>query len=286
MARRRKNDADGIMAIASLAGLLFFCFIVSPASRQIILAAGYLLMILLGLSFAGLVGFICYWQVRRSQRAKEDGTLRTFSMDTLEVVETKHEAHSRIPAMQKEQTLSATSDLIAQLRSIDWFQFEKVVALMYRKQGYAVTRRGGANADGGIDLIIEKDGVRKAVQCKQWKTWNVGVKAVREFVGALAIAEIQSGVFVTLGGYSGQAKQLADERGIEMLNEVGLARSLESTDAKYDPEVLEILRNKRKYCPKCESEKVLRTARKGENPGDQFWGCSAYPRCHYTMRDS
>jgi hypothetical protein len=32
--------------------------------------------------------------------------------------------------------------------------------LNYRKQGYAVTRRGGANADGGIGLVIEMNGRR------------------------------------------------------------------------------------------------------------------------------
>src|SRR5208282_420034 len=66
----------------------------------------------------------------------------------------------------------STPDLIQQLRSIDWFQFEKLVALVYRRLGYTVTRWGGANPDGGIDLVIEKDDQRSAVQCKQWKTWN------------------------------------------------------------------------------------------------------------------
>jgi hypothetical protein len=61
------------------------------------------------------------------------------------------------------------ADLIEQLRSIDWFQFEKFVALVYRKLGYAVARNGGANPDGGIDLVIEKNGQKSAVQCKQWK---------------------------------------------------------------------------------------------------------------------
>src|ERR1019366_4149164 len=87
----------------------------------------------------------------------------------------------------------STIDLVQQLRSIDWFQFEQLVALVYRKQGYAVSRRGGANADGGIDLVIEKNGTRTAVQCKHWKTWNVGVKVVRDFLGALTDASIQRG---------------------------------------------------------------------------------------------
>jgi hypothetical protein len=32
-------------------------------------------------------------------------------------------------------------------------------------------------------------------------------------------------------------------------------------------------------CPKCGSEMVLRTAKKGNNEGQQFWGCSNFPRC-------
>ena len=40
-------------------------------------------------------------------------------------------------------TPATTAALIEELRAIDWFQFEKLVALVYRKVGYAVTRRGG-----------------------------------------------------------------------------------------------------------------------------------------------
>jgi hypothetical protein len=35
-------------------------------------------------------------------------------------------------------------------------------------------------------------------------------------------------------------------------------------------------------CPTCGGELVLRTASRGANRGNQFWGCSAYPRCRYT----
>ncbi len=176
-----------------------------------------------------------------------------------------------------------TGDLIEQLRAIDWFQFEKVVAVVYRKQGYTVSRRGGANPDGGIDLIISKDGETKAVQCKQWKTWNIGVKSVREFLGALTDARIQKGIFITLRGYTGEAKQLADKHGIKIVNETDLATMLAANDVRFDGEVQETLRDLRKFCPKCEREMVRRTARKGLVTGNQFWGCSAYPRCRFTM---
>lgn len=33
------------------------------------------------------------------------------------------------------------------------------------------------------------------------------------------------------------------------------------------------------YCPDCQSPMVIRTNRKGFNPGSKFWGCTQYPRC-------
>lgn len=35
-------------------------------------------------------------------------------------------------------------------------------------------------------------------------------------------------------------------------------------------------------CPKCGSTMVLRTAARGQHKGNQFWGCSDYPRCKGT----
>ena len=34
-------------------------------------------------------------------------------------------------------------------------------------------------------------------------------------------------------------------------------------------------------CPRCGSKLILRTARKGPNEGNQFYGCSAFPKCRY-----
>ncbi len=37
----------------------------------------------------------------------------------------------------------------------------------------------------------------------------------------------------------------------------------------------------KRYCPRCNSELVLRTAKRGDNQGKQFWGCKAFPKCRY-----
>lgn len=41
-----------------------------------------------------------------------------------------------------------------------------------------------------------------------------------------------------------------------------------------------------KICPKCGAVLVLRTAKKGKNAGKQFYGCSNYPKCRYTIEFS
>ncbi len=38
-----------------------------------------------------------------------------------------------------------------------------------------------------------------------------------------------------------------------------------------------------KICPRCGSELVLRTAKKGTNAGNQFYGCSRFPKCRFIQ---
>ena len=52
------------------------------------------------------------------------------------------------------------------LRRLDWFQFEKLVAAIYRGYGDSVERLGGAHPDGGVDLIVTAKTGRFVVQCK------------------------------------------------------------------------------------------------------------------------
>src|ERR1035437_4260822 len=271
MARRRRNrELDIAQGVAKLIALIVIGAIFVPPIRQMLLGLG---VFVVGAGFLAVVVGLGVVLIRRSEKKP------LFDATPLTTFSTTLPPPATLPE-HKPQTAAA---LIEQLRSIDWFQFEQLVALVYRKQGYAVSRRGGANPDGGIDLVIEKNGTRTAIQCKHWKTWNVGVKAVREFLGALTDAGIQRGLFITLGGYTEDAKRLADKHGIEVVNETGLAGMFEATDARFDPAALEILRDDWKMCPKCEREMVLRTASKGPGAGKEFWGCSGYPKCRFTM---
>jgi restriction system protein len=162
--------------------------------------------------------------------------------------------------------------------ALDWFQFEKLVAIALTYRGWQVERRGGAHADGGIDLVARKIGEPDmAVQCEHWKAWNLGVATVREFFGAMQHAGIARGMVIASKGYTDQAAELARQHEISLLDKSGLVRLLEETDCRFAPDVQALLNDPTKYCPRCESPMVMRN---GSTP---FWGCSRYPACRCTV---
>jgi hypothetical protein len=143
---------------------------------------------------------------------------------------------------------------------------------------------GGAQADGGIDLVLDPGTEPVAVQCKHWKTWQVGIKAIREFLGALTAAGMKEGIFVALGKFTPDAATLATRHGIRLVDAADLADLVRCAGVATDPDFTRALADPRKYCPKCERALMLRTATKGMNLGAQFWGCSGYPRCRFILR--
>jgi restriction system protein len=53
------------------------------------------------------------------------------------------------------------------IRALHWQEFEQLVGEAFRRQGYRVAERGGAAPDGGVDLVLLKDGKKTVVQCKR-----------------------------------------------------------------------------------------------------------------------
>ncbi len=244
-----------------LVGMIVLLNVFTPEVRL----PTFVLAIIVVIAFVGFAVYRSAPRLQRSENAQSD-TDRPAS-----------------PVKRRESLPETAPARVEKLRSIDWFHFERLVGLVYSKLGYTVNVRGGANPDGGIDLVMEKNGQCVAVQCKHWKTWNVGVRAMREFLGALTDAGIPKGIFITLGGYTGDAKQLAEKHGIEIINETDMDQMMEQAGSRFDPEVQALLSDTRKFCPKCEKERVLRTAKKGRGEGQEFWGCSAVARCRFTM---
>ena len=66
----------------------------------------------------------------------------------------------------------------------------------------------------------------------------------------------------------------------ELVNEVGTTEGPQ-IEKVIEPDPDAASSENELICPRCGSTLVLRTAKKGDNAGNQFYGCSAFPKCRY-----
>jgi restriction system protein len=169
---------------------------------------------------------------------------------------------------------------IESIRSLSWQQFERLMGEAYRRLGYEV-RMTSRGADGGVDLILLRDGDTTHVQCKRWKTKVVGVELVRQLKGAMATAGVTSGVFVSSGRFTTDAARFAGQAGISLVDGPKLARLVSGLKARPGP-VAAASEATHPGCPKCGGPMVRRTAKRGQFSGTDFLGCNQYPICTGT----
>lgn len=103
------------------------------------------------------------------------------------------------------------------LESMSWREFEDLAAETFRRKGFRVIERGGKGPDGGVDLELWAGNDKYLVQCKQWKTYKVGVATVRELYGVMAAEGAVGGFVVTSGAFTHDAKRFAEGRSIELV---------------------------------------------------------------------
>jgi restriction system protein len=158
------------------------------------------------------------------------------------------------------------------LGEIDWYQFEKFCGALLRSEGFRVERKGGAQPDGGVDLICEKDAVTTLVQCKHWRTWTVQEKVIRELLGSMTHFQAKRGALYTLKGWTRPAEAFAAQHDIILVDAAQLARRAKA--GLSDQDLSTLLNSREHHCPKCESPMIWKTGN-----FSPFWGCSTFPRC-------
>jgi len=279
--RRRKSDLDGIIrAVVALVALGAGCLFLNgysggksigtSATGPLAALSGLVWMtvtVLLIVALAFGVIFLVWkvvnpkprWDLQKPSAA--EGSSSTAEQD------------------EHEKTL----DVRGYLDKLDWFQLEKLVAVLFEQSNYRVESRGGAHPDGGIDLIVVTEGTRVAVQCKKWATWKCGVAVVRELMGAMVHEGISQGILVARE-VTNEAQKLAEKHAIGIIDREKLVTWIEDLKANGNQSVLSALENPEKRCPKCGAGMVLRTASKGRGAGNEFWGCSTFPRCRGIIR--
>lgn len=285
MARRRRSDGfDRTEAIIKvvLLGFVLLTLAVGGATGLVKTFQGLVSLVmfavvaLLALGAVYLVvrfGFR-QWQLRRSPGDGNPAQSGGQDLDADSRHRRDREASDVTPQVNDESAvhLWTNAKIQAALGEIDWYQFEKYCAALLCREGFDVERKGGAQPDGGVDLIASRDGERMLVQCKHWRTWVVQEKVVREMLGSMAHFQATRGSIYTLKGWTKPAAEFARQHRITLADADDLAHrglaclEADQLDRHLNPRV--------RHCPKCEAEMVFRTGN-----FTSFWGCSTYPRC-------
>lgn len=173
------------------------------------------------------------------------------------------------------------------LRATPWKDFEYLVAEAYRRRGFNVDYSLGKGGDGGVDLVLRKDGRKSLVQCKQWKVFSVGRPVLQQMFGIMTAEGADEAIIVTSGRFTDEARAFASGKPIQLLDGPNLLELVRSVQARREVALNEETKPAQAptppRCPRCGKEMILRTARSGNQAGGKFWGCQSYPACKGTL---
>lgn len=118
------------------------------------------------------------------------------------------------------------SYLNSQINEKWWFdlspkEFENEVALWFGRQGY-IAKTTTYVGDGGVDVVLEKQGEKIYVQCKHYNS-PVGVAVLRELFGVVKSDNVSAGILVCLVNPTKGAQDFAQNNGIRVITAKELA---------------------------------------------------------------
>lgn len=182
------------------------------------------------------------------------------------------------------------------IRAMSWREFEMLCGEAFRRKGYRVVENGLGGADGGVDLIVRKNGETGLVQCKRWRNSKVGIKEIREIYGIVAAEHADRGIFITSATYTNAAANFAEGKPLDLIDGPALLDFVREVQNQHPCKVADepsapmqteaATPASHPVCPKCGNSMVLRTAQRGRNAGSQFWGCSNFPKCRGVLASS
>ncbi len=178
------------------------------------------------------------------------------------------------------------------LRDMTWKELELLVGEAYRQQGYWVEEKGGSGPDGGVDVVLRRNGETTLVQCKQWRKHSVSVTIARELYGVMASKRASGGIVVTCGDFTPDALAFARGKPLELVDGKALlelvrqvqGRAAPAQEIPQTPQLVNDASPAPPLCPRCSQPMLKRTARSGANAGSEFWGCPSFPRCRGTRQ--
>lgn len=183
---------------------------------------------------------------------------------------------------RRRRKLHDTRRALDSLADISWREFEMLVGESFRRRGYAVVEHGLGGKDGGIDLVVTKDGRRELVQCKQWRRRDVNASTVREMWGLVDHHRADAVHIVSLGGFTADAARFAEGKAIHLVTGRALFEQIRQAQSQPINPAVVVAPPTGDLAPACPTCTRAMVRRRNRRSGEQFWGCSGYPDCKGT----
>ena len=171
------------------------------------------------------------------------------------------------------------------LQSLEWKRFEQLCAGYYREKGIRHVAMSLA-ANGGMDIYLfqDEDHPKRPTAVVHARTRGAlatGVQGVRELLGVMAHERIERAFFMTNGVFTPEAKALGHHHKVVLVDAHVLLAMIQRLDADKQHRLLTEATAgdyRTPTCPLCGRKMVHATGTHGD-----YWGCSAYPKCTWTM---
>lgn len=178
------------------------------------------------------------------------------------------------------------------MKELNDAEFEKLIAMIFKERGYAVSEKRNRD-DHTVDVVLEMDDERILVQYQHWREHHVDINAIEDLYNAMEEESVRHGIVITSGIFTTEALDYSLGKALMLINGIDLSEMIDVLTASKEEktttfeEQLEASREEKEreaaeiapLCPICSSEMIKRTAKKGRNAGNKFWGCSQYPNC-------
>ena len=173
------------------------------------------------------------------------------------------------------------------LKELNDAEFDKLISLLFKQRGYAVSEIEDINSSG--DVVLEMNAQKTIVQYRHWREYEIDAAVLEKLVAEMEEQSIRNGIVVTTGLFTEDAVDFSHKKHLLLINGVDLSlmvgelstsdnesikdeEEVQDDNAEEEPEIEPL-------CPICSSDMIKRTARKGKNAGNTFWGCSQFPNC-------
>ncbi|MBI3370168.1 MAG: restriction endonuclease [Betaproteobacteria bacterium] len=115
--------------------------------------------------------------------------------------------------------IAATLDAI---RAMSWNDFSGAVEQALRREGYAVGRFGGPEAD----FELTRSGRTALLTCKRWRVARTGIEPLRDLHTAMRARDAHECIYVAAGEFSDNAQVFAQQMNIRLLHGTELVKLL------------------------------------------------------------